>query len=267
MSISVKAIERIKTSLKRFQPIVQSAKARDINESDTVTIVTDALEHIFGFDKYAEITSEFAIRGTYCDLAIKLDGKLALLMEVKAIGIELKDQHVKQAIDYAANQGIEWVALTNGAEWRIYRVSFGKPINFDLVESFNLLNISIKDKATIDVLSLLTKEGLKKSKLEQHHSYKQALNRFTIGATIFSEPVVDTIRRELRRMSPEAKISEDELREILRNEVIKREVLEGEKAILAQKQISKAERKLKKAKESKPSATNEPLVEAAVVSA
>ena len=40
-----------------------------------------------GFDKYSEITSEYVIRSTYVDLAIKLDGKLALLIEVKAIGL------------------------------------------------------------------------------------------------------------------------------------------------------------------------------------
>ncbi len=43
------------------------------------------------------------IRGTIYDLAVKLDGALALLIEVKAIGLDLKDQHIKQAVDHAAN--------------------------------------------------------------------------------------------------------------------------------------------------------------------
>ena len=57
------------------------------------------------------------------DLAIKVDGKLALLIEVKAIGLELKDGHVKQAVDYAANQGCDWVVLTNGMIWRVYKLT------------------------------------------------------------------------------------------------------------------------------------------------
>ena len=266
MSISSKATERIKNSLKRFQPILQSAKARDINESDTVTIITDILEHVFGFDKYSEITSEYSIRGTYCDLAIKLEGKLALLMEVKAIGIELKDNHVKQAIDYAANEGIEWVALTNGVNWRIYKVSFGKPISFEIVEDFNILELSTKSQAHIDVIALLTKEGLKKSKLEQHHSYKQILNRFTVSSIIMSETVVDVIRREIRRLSPDAKISEEDLRNMLTNEVLKREVLEGEKAQQAQKIVSKAEKKsLRKLKTKNDESTAEDNSEAEIM--
>lgn len=250
MSIPSKSIERIKTSLKRFQPILQSAKARDVNESDTVVIVTDMLEYIFGYDKYTEITSEFAIRGTYCDLAIKMDGDVVFLLEVKAIGLELKDAHVKQAVDYAANKGIEWVGLTNGTDWRIYKVGFGKPITAEIVVEFNLLNLSAKDQGHIELLVLLAKEGRKKAKLEQYHSYRQILNRFTIASIIMSDAVVSSIRRELRRMSPEVKVTEEEIENLLVNEVLKREVIEGDKASLAQKQIARAGKKAaRKAKE------------------
>ena len=36
--------------MKRYQPIIEAAKKADKNESDTVTIVTDLLEAIFGYD-------------------------------------------------------------------------------------------------------------------------------------------------------------------------------------------------------------------------
>src|SRR5215211_6653457 len=109
-----KVVDRLIAGIKRFQPIVSASKARDDGEADTVMIVTDMLAEVFGYDKYSEVTAEFAIRCTYCDLATKLDGVLQTLIEVKSIGIDLKEQHVKQAIDYAANQGVDWVILTNG---------------------------------------------------------------------------------------------------------------------------------------------------------
>jgi hypothetical protein len=84
-----------------------------------VVIATDLLADLFGYDKYTEITREYAVRGTICDLAVKLDDQPKLLIEVKAIGLDLKDQHVKQAIDYAANKGIDWALLTNGVTWRV----------------------------------------------------------------------------------------------------------------------------------------------------
>ena len=117
------------TGIKRYQPILEAAKSRDVGEADTVTIIKDMLADVFGYDKYSEVTSEFSIRGTYCDLATKIDGQLQTLIEVKAIGLDLKEQHVKQAVDYAANQGVDWVLLTNGVCWRIYRIVFAKPID------------------------------------------------------------------------------------------------------------------------------------------
>src|SRR4051812_28189310 len=98
-TIPARVASRMAAAVKRFQPILQSAKNRDVNESDTLMIVTDMLSEMFGYEKYAEITSEHAIRGTYCDLATLLEGRVQMLLEAKAIGIELKDSHVKQAID------------------------------------------------------------------------------------------------------------------------------------------------------------------------
>jgi Type I restriction enzyme R protein N terminus (HSDR_N) len=113
-AIPKKVSERLTSALKKFQPILSASKARDDGEADTVMIVTDMLAYVFGYDKYSEVTAEYAIRGTFCDLATKIDGTIQALVEVKAIGLELKDAHVKQAVDYAANQGVDWVVLTNG---------------------------------------------------------------------------------------------------------------------------------------------------------
>ena len=239
-SLPAKAVDRIRDGLKKFQPILGSAKARDINESDTVVIVTDLLQYVFGYDKYSEITSEHSIRGTYCDLAVKIDGKLAFLLEVKAIGLELKEQHVKQAVDYAANQGVEWVGLTNGNIWQIYRVGFGKPISHSLVVEFDFLNLNPRAADAIDLIGLMSKEGWQKARIDEYCSYKEALSRFTLGAILLSEPVLAVIRRELRRVTPGLKVDVEEIQAALRNEVLKREVLDCDQAEAARKQVARA---------------------------
>jgi predicted type IV restriction endonuclease len=238
-TVSAKAGERIREALKRFQPILQAAKARDVNESDTVVIVTDVLGDLFGYDKYAEITSEHMIRSTFCDLAVKLDGKLAFLLEVKAIGLDLKDTHVKQAVDYAANQGCEWVGLTNGTIWRVYKVAFTKPIAHECIVEFDLLALSHRNSEHIDLLGVFAKEGWAKDRLEEFGEQKQALSRFTIGALLLSDTVLHVIRRELRRVHG-VKVEPEEVQAVLQNEVIKRDVLEGEKAVTAAKKVQRA---------------------------
>lgn len=235
-----KVAERLAAGIKRFQPILGSAKARDVGESDTVIIVTDILSEVFGYDKYSEITSETSIRGTWCDLAIKLDGAIEFLIEVKAIGSDLKDSHTKQAVDYSANQGTDWVILTNGEIWRIYKVTFAKPITHELVLEINLSQLQPKKSGDIELLYHLTREGWLRSALGEFHTQQLALSRFFLGAMVLSNPVLEIIRRELRRLSPDVKITAEQIKSVLVQEVLKREVVEGEKADEARKKVTKA---------------------------
>jgi hypothetical protein len=240
VSVPTKVAARIAAGIKRFQPILGSAKSRDVNESDTVVIVTDILHDLFGYDKYSEITSEHSIRSTFCDLAVKLEGTLAFLVEVKAVGLALKDAYVKQAIDYAANQGVDWVVLTNGILWRVYKVSFAKPISHELVVELNLLEANPRSDAHVNVCFLLSKEGWKRSRLGDYHSQKEALSRYSIAALLMSEPMLEVLRRELRRVSPGIRVETTDIRSVLEGEVLKREVLEGEKAVTARRAIARA---------------------------
>ncbi len=238
-----KVAARIAAGIKRFQPILTAAKARDVNESDTVVIVGDMLSEIFGYDKYSEITSEHAVRGTYCDLAIKLDGSLALLAEVKAIGLDLKESFVKQAVDYAANQGIDWVVLTNGACWRAYKIGFAKPITYDLVLDLDILSLNPRSEDDVELLFLLSKEGWQRSKIGEYQTQQAALSRFSIAAIVLSEPALNVIRRELRRLSPGVRVETEDISTVLEAEVLKRDAIEGDRATVAKRLVTRAANK------------------------
>ena len=157
-----KVYDRIKIGVKKFRPILEIARNRDINESDTVRIITDMLDEIFGWDKYNEITAEYAIRGQYCDLAIKYEEKLKLLIEVKAINENLRELHLRQAVTYAATQGNNWVVLTNGVVWQIYRIRFEQPLQYDLVFTFDFLQQDISNDDLYEMIYTLSKEAAKK---------------------------------------------------------------------------------------------------------
>lgn len=249
MPVPTKIADRLIAGIKRFQSVVASAKSRDVNESDTVTIIKDILSEVFGYDKYAEITSEYQIRGTYCDLALKLGGELRLLIEAKAIGLELKESYVKQTVDYAANQGVEWVVLTNADLWRVYKVTFAKPIGQELVLEFSFSALNPRSANDLDTLYLLAKESWSKSLLGDYHTQRQALSRFFIGGMILSEPLLDVLRRELRRISPGVRIEIEEITSVLTQDVLKRDVLEGDKAEEAKKKIQAIYRKIAKDRE------------------
>lgn len=239
MKVSKKTEDRIVSTVPKFQKILAVAKARDLNESDTVVIITDILTEIFGYEKYLEVTSELAIRGTYCDLAVKIGEKFQFLIECKAVGTDLKDVHLRQAIGYGANKGIQWIVLTNGIDWQMYRLRFEQPIAWDLVDRFDLLSGSLKDQRFIESLYLLSREGVEKGARDELYEKIQCVNRFVIGNILLSAPVVTTIRRELRKLADGIRIEDDEIVALIRDGVLRRDLVEGEEAAAATAKFAK----------------------------
>jgi hypothetical protein len=198
-----------------------------VNESDTVVLLTGILSEILGYDKYTEITTELAIRGTYCDLALKINDKISILIEAKAIGVDLKEAHVKQAVDYAANKGLEWVILTNGVSWKVYKILFSKPIQNILVLDIDFLKLRPKASEDIELFFNLSKEGVAKHSLEAFFTQKQATNKYLIGNLLYEESVLNVVKKELKTIYPDIKVTNEEIYNVITSEVIKREILDS----------------------------------------
>ena len=263
-SIPTVTNKRIVAAVPKFKKVLEQARERDVNESDTVTIVTDILEEVFGFDKYKEITREYAIQGTYCDLAIKTGKKVEYLIEVKAIGIELKDAHLRQAVGYASKEGIRWVVLTNGVMWQIYRVTLDDRVECAKLMEFDFTTLNPRKKDEQEMLFLLCKRGVQKDLIDEFYEYRQTVNRYTVGAILLTGPVISVIRREIRKIKDGLKVSNEEIEELISNEVLKRDLLESEPAKEAQKNIQKLSKKRAKSKpkptvQSSPEAIESPV--------
>ena len=226
MAVPKRIRERFESGLKRLRPILQQQRDRDVSEADTVTLVKDVLSLMLGYDKYTELTGEYMIRGTYCDLAVKLDDKVTHLIEVKAIGVTLKERHLKQALGYAANEGIEWLVLTNGVIWRLYNVIFAKPIDRRLVTEFDLIALDLKEDRATEVLFALSREGYRKGAHVVLRDRQKALSRHLLAALLAqNRKVLNSLRREVRRIV-NIRVEAREVRQVLRQQVIKRDVLE-----------------------------------------
>lgn len=239
MKISKKTQDRLVAGLKRYQPIVRKLAERDISEADTVTVIKDMLTDIFGYDKYAELTSEQQIRGTFCDLAIRVEGKLHYLAEVKSAGTTLNDNHLRQAVNYGAHQGIEWIILTNAIIWKVYRIHFAQPIDWDEVYTFDMGALSSRSHDDLGKLAMLCRENITSDALESFHRQTQILNRYVIAEMLLGDNLVGTLRKEMRRLF-DTKVSDDELRIMLSTDVIKRDALDGDASKVAKSTVKKA---------------------------
>ncbi len=244
-AIPVKVKKRFSDGLKKYKPVLSRAEKQDLNESDTVTIIVDMLSDIFGYDKYTEITSEFAIKKTFCDLAIRIDDNVKILIEVKSIGTNLKDNHLKQATDYGANAGIDWVVLTNGESWKVYKIIFSKPVEHELVYEFNIHDLKSSSNEDIGYLFMLSKEAINKkgNTLDEYHAQKKLVNPPMLAQIILHADVINAIKRTLKKVSSDTKVNNDEVISILLNDVLKRDALEDEKASEYKRKISRATKK------------------------
>jgi Type I restriction enzyme R protein N terminus (HSDR_N) len=260
MAISAKVSARIATEIKRYQGILSAIEKKDISEADTVTVINDILADVCGYDKYHEVTSQYAIRGTYVDLAVKVDDDIRFLVEVKAIGIELKDIHVKQAIDYAANEGIEWVVLTNGVMWRVYKVHFGQPIEKILVCEVDLIALSPKSVEILECFGNLSREGFSKGTMADLLHQKQLTNKFTVAALLVSDDVLDDLRKAIRRLGSGVKVDIDYLRSLLTSEIIKRDLIDSEEAKAAAQNVKRFQRSASRKKSSEQEDDEQPVV-------
>ena len=138
--------------------------------------------------------------------------------------------------------------LTNGQCWRAYCVANEKPIEQDLVFEFDFLALNRRSEDDIALLYLLCKEGWAKSAIKLYQEQRQAISRFIVGAAILSDEGLAAIRKAVQRTVADGKhkdediirVSIDDVRGVIENEVIKREVLEDPRAEPARRKVAKA---------------------------
>jgi hypothetical protein len=122
MDMLVKTIDALR-------PKLDGWRKKPLNETQTRISVIDPLLEALGWNTRDPdvVQAEYAtVDGKSADYVMLIGGKPVLVVEAKALSDPLKDvKAVTQVVGYAANAGIEWCALTNGMQWKVYR-SFEK---------------------------------------------------------------------------------------------------------------------------------------------
>ncbi|MBK7007194.1 MAG: hypothetical protein IPH36_00230 [Saprospiraceae bacterium] len=98
-----------------------------------------------------------------------------------------------------------------------------------------MLKLSNKKDEDLELLFMVSKESLSKSTLEDFHNKKQILSKYFIGNLILSEPLVNLLRKIIRKISPEIKVEAENIVEVFETRFLKRDLQEGEKAIEAKR--------------------------------
>lgn len=194
-----KALERIKRGLRRMSSIVERAVRDDYKEADTRKIVSDMLCECLGWDKFENVTAEQMINSRYADYVVKTDDEEVFVVEVKQIGLKLKETHLNQARQYAVDEGIDWCILTNGDEWQAFRTELEGKI--PVTRHVFTVRISDKDMKPAEkarLFYLFSEEANRKKEIEDYYQRRIALSGANLADQIFGDKVINQLRCSIK---------------------------------------------------------------------
>lgn len=215
----------IRTAIRRFTRPLQEIVARDANEGDTRLIITDFLCDGLGYDKFDDLTTEFAVRGEFADYGIRIDKQLVAFIEVKRATQKLNARHLRQVETYAVKEGLQWIILTNGQAWQVYHVhaKTGQQVATHLVLEIDILGDEPLGRK-VDSFFYLHRSALKRELIDELWRRKVATAPSALADVLLTEPVLDAMRKEIRRTS-RYNPDPSELARIIRSEVVRLDLL------------------------------------------
>jgi hypothetical protein len=141
-----------------------------VNEANTKNWFIEPLLQEMGWDTHdpTAVQAEYRAQGAGqnpVDYALMVDGAPALFLEAKALGTPLQTpQFVNQVVAYGAVAGVQWVVITDGNEYRIYRTDTAAAAPDKLLASFRLSETAHRGEAQ-QFLGMLQRKELALEKL------------------------------------------------------------------------------------------------------
>ncbi|MDQ7052504.1 MAG: type I restriction enzyme HsdR N-terminal domain-containing protein [candidate division KSB1 bacterium] len=225
----MKRSKRIQSRLQQHLPALQQGLQelikRQANERDTVSFVRQVLAELFGYDHFKDITAEFLKDGRFCDLAIRFDDQVHILCEVRAVAMDLTENHLSEVIRAGMPLQVNWYVLTNGREWQFFRLRGEQLSKYDRLLDFDFLELQASDAGRCLPLYLFSKESVLQNEHERYYRDFRRINRYVLAALLLEPGSLQRLSRAIRRLLPDVRFDEAYLREILENEVLQETVL------------------------------------------
>jgi predicted type IV restriction endonuclease len=238
--ISMALDKKLTATLKKYAQVFKEARERDANESDTVMYLTKFFEEVLEYDSLkGEISKELAVKDRFCDIALKIDREVELLVEAKAAGLKvLSAKHIEQAENYASRSGLSWVLLTSGYHWQLYHVSFAENEGIKSDLAFDVEFSETNLESFWSMVSLLSKKSIEDELLEDFWGQKKALKPSVLVKVLFSSEVLTALRRELNRQA-DARLEMEDVFESVKAVVTKESLMDAGEIALSKKKRKK----------------------------
>ena len=199
-------------------------QGRGISEEATKTALVNPLLRALGWntEDLHQVYPEYSSAGGRVDYALFIEDKPQLLIEAKALDLNLDDpKWAKQITLYALTTGVRWAVLTNGDEYRVYNAYGEVPIADKLLHTVRL---SDQDPRAAEMLSLLSRGAVRDNRLDERwqveleNRRRQRVNQqlqTTLQALVNQEPPNESLV-QLLRDQPGCQLAPGDIREGLR---------------------------------------------------
>lgn len=225
--------EKLLLSLKSYCKKYMHGGIKELDESGTRIMINTFLSEVLGYLQIEEIKTEYMIRGTYADYVIQTKGIRHFLVEVKAFSLSLSENHLRQAINYGANEGIEYAMLTNGKQFDFYKIIFSKPIESEKIFTIDLSE-GLHLKQAVEFLQFLHKDAINNNGLELLWNKTLALEPKNIAGLLYAPAIINFLKKSLKEKY-KRQFSDEEIETSLKKIICLPLVFETIKPMRAQK--------------------------------
>jgi hypothetical protein len=190
--------QKFQASLKEYRKRYLDGNITELDESGTRIMINAFLSDVLGYKQLEEIKTEYMIKGTYADYVVQVDKIRHFLVEVKALSFDLSEKHLRQTVNYGANEGIDYALLTNGKAFQFYRIIFDKPISARLIFSVDLSDGSTLKQAA-QLLQHLHKDSVLKNNFRSLWNKCEASDPYNVSGILCSPTVANLVGRLIKQ--------------------------------------------------------------------
>ncbi|GAA4663002.1 hypothetical protein [Arthrobacter cryoconiti] len=212
------AMVQVREAIARYMVPLSELRSRDANEGDTRLVVKDMLCEGLDYDKFNDLTTEYMVKQDFADYGVRIDKQLVAFIEVKRISQKLNERHLRQVQMYAVNEGVEWMVLTNGSVWQAYHLTGGLPVVVNMAFEVDLLGPKPLE-TNAAMMFFLHREALKRRRIDDLWKHRAATEPGALLGLILAEPMLEQIRKEVKRRTGIVTTAEA-LSEVIRTEIV-----------------------------------------------
>ncbi len=195
--LSLARRSKLQRAIDAYRAHFSHDRKKQVDKPGRLRSVDGFLADVLDYAPMTEIRTEQRHGDARADRVVQVKGVRQFLVMAIAMAAIDRDERVRGAVQCGAQEGVDWVLLTDGKEFELYRVRSIDPPEARLVFSIDLRNAD-HDGTDPDVLQYLHRNAAAYKGLEILWKKTIAMDPQSISNLIASMPVINYLQRTLR---------------------------------------------------------------------